>query len=100
MEETNTTTPPDQVPLEPRDSPFSLDSNLDVTAQAEEKVRQMEAAQQVEKQSATGQYASDPEDTELGQTIRPKALPMIPFRTSFSTLPDEDTEDVSSLSRL
>ena len=56
-EETTTTTPPDQLSLEAPHSPFSLDNNPDVTADAEEKVRQMEAAQQIEKQSAMGQSA-------------------------------------------
>ena len=42
----------------------------------------MEAAQQVEEQSTTGQIASDPEDAKLGQTIGSKALPVIPFRTT------------------
>ena len=47
------TTPQDQALHEARDSPFSLDSNSDVIGYANEKVKQMEAAQLLEEQPAT-----------------------------------------------
>ena len=88
-----------QVQIDAVDSPFSLDSNVDVTAYANEMVQQMERAHT---ETVLEVVESTETDPEMGFSLNNTAVKSTsaPWRTSTPTFFDEIKEAPASLSQI